>query len=529
MTYRRRTESQWVGGTIGLVLLTFGVFWLLGVGLVKLIGGVSEGAGLLSETSRERQRSGTFLVLGCAVLGLVLGASSGDATATVLGLLAGSSMGMALAFAVAGGGATAAKIASGQVVLGEQPGTFGRKPFTIPRETRVRHLFVDGPTGAGKTTLLQNLVYQDALAPQHPGLLVIDVKDNLVGELAALLPPDRAADVLLFDPADTASPPAFNPLADVPAEGRTLAAAELLTALKRLHEDTWGPRLEHVLRMVLLTLLETPDATMLDIVRLLSDSQYRAWAVQHVSNFSVCQFWTQEFPAIVGVRESLTNVLSIVNKLGVLSYPEVRNVLGQTRRGLDLREAMDSGKIVLAHLPQGVLGEDASHFLAALLVGKLQLAAQSRVNLPSGQRRPFYAFIDEFQNYQTSAMDKLITEGRSMQVGLVAACQFPEQLPRELRLSIERNCAYALHCRLNEGRHLLEAVKLQEPNARDAQVFLAPLPPPAQRNTGQVRTVRARSRARLSRPRQEVELEIRRIQSGQFAPAVVGGSPRIRF
>jgi hypothetical protein len=379
--------------------------------------------------------------------------------------------------------------------------------------------------------VLKHLVWQDVEAPGNPGLLCIDVKDDLILDIAAQVSAKRRAEVLLFDPADAAFPPAFNPLAGVPPEGRTLAAAETLSALKRLYGDFWGPRLEHVLRAVLLTLLETPEATLLDIVRLLTDAGYRTWAVQHVTNFTVRTFWDEEFTAIVGSRGSLANVESILNKLGVLAYPEVRNVLGQTRRGLDLRAAMDAGQVVLAHLPQGVLGEDASHFLAALLVGKVQLAAQSRVTTPSAHRRPFYLYADEFQNYETSALTKLITEGRSMGVGLVAACQFPEQLPAHLRLAVERNCAHALHCRVRDGRYAIDVVKLQERDSGDAVLQVRAAPPRRRQGTQQLAAIRARSHALLARPRIEVEWSIaqrmtRRATSSEMDGRQTSGSQR---
>ena len=154
-----------------------------------------------------------------------------------------------------------------------------------------------GATGAGKSTVIKNLVLQDVAAPQRPGLLCIDLKDDLVLDIAANLPQGRLQDAILFDPSDSLFPPAFNPLADVPPERRTLTAAELLSALKRLHSEAWGPRLEHVLRHTLLTLLETPGSTLLDISRILTDSDYREWASAHSTNFAVQQFWEREFPA----------------------------------------------------------------------------------------------------------------------------------------------------------------------------------------------------------------------------------------
>jgi hypothetical protein len=181
--------------------------------------------------------------------------------------------------------------------------------------------------------------------------------------------------------------------------------------------------------------------------------------------------------------------------------------------------AMDQGQIVLAHLPQGILGEDIAHFFAALLVGKVQLAAQRRARLAHGARKTFYVFADEFQNYDTSAFTKLITEGRSMEVGLVCACQFREQLPSELRLAVEKNCAFALQCRYEYGRHVIEVIRLQEPNAPDAATLLKALPPPPVTQQEQRRFVRESSRAALARPRRVIETAIAARMHAKSAPA----------
>jgi hypothetical protein len=440
----------------------------------------------------------------------------------VAGLLVGAIFGGVAGYATLSRGLADAEAAGGAIELGHRSGVMGAPTaHTIPRASRVRHLAVFGPTGSGKSTVMKNIVLQDAAAPMRPGLLCIDIKDDFALSLMDYLPAERAGDILLFDPSDTEHPPAFNPLGDIAPDERTLATAELLGALKRLCGESWGPRLEHVLRHILLTLVETPDATMLDIGRLLTDAAYRDWAVGHVTNFSVRTFWQREFQSIVGTKGSLANVESLLNKLSVFSYPEVRNVVGQTNRGLDLSHAMDRGQIVLAHLPQGILGEDIAHFFAALLVGKVQLAAQRRARLAHGARKTFYVFADEFQNYDTSAFTKLITEGRSMAVGLVCACQFREQLPAELRLAVEKNCAYALQCRYQAGRHVIEVIRLQEPNAPDASTLLHALPPPTPTQQQQSVVVRERSRAALSRPRAVVEAAIAaRMQPGESGPSV---------
>lgn len=468
-------------------------------------------------------RSIAIIVLSAVLLALIFAVIAGGSAAwagAALGVVSGGLAGRALLEQ----GRAQAWAAEGGVTFGRDQGRLGlARPHVVSRASRVRHLAVYGATGAGKSTVLTNLALQDAAAPSRPGLMVVDVKDDLVTTIARALPAHRLDDVLLFDPADTAFPPAFNPLAEVPPEGRTLAAAETLAALKRLYADSWGPRLEHVLRMTLLTLLETPEATLLDIARLLTDPDYRMHATEHVTNESVRAFWAREFPAIAGARGSLANVESILNKLGVFAYPEVRNVLGQTRRGLDLRAAMESGGIVLVNLPQGVLGEDAAMFLASLLVGKAQLAAQSRVTQAAQQRRPFYLFVDEFQNYATSAFDKLVTEGRSMAVGVVAACQYREQLDVRLRLTLERNCARALECRLVAGKHVITVIKLQEPEAVDAATLVQPLPPARMRGGDQLTAIRTRSRARLARPREEVEAAIAARYAGTAGRTARGG------
>jgi hypothetical protein len=399
------------------------------------------------------------------------------------------------------------------VQFGHHAGFWGGRgsAFQVPYATRLRHLVVHGPTGSGKSYTLRQLVLQDTTGGF--GCVLVDIKDTMCLEMAALLPKERVGDALLFDPTDTEFPPAFNPLAEVTPGERTIAAAEMLSALRRLFgEDGWGPRLEYILRFCLLTLLETPEATLLDIRRLLTDEEFRSWAVGQLDNFSVCEFWEQEWPSIAK-GGSTANVASILNKLGVFSYPEVRNVLGQARRGLDIDAAVKNGAIVLVHLPQGVLGEDASSFLAALLVGRVQLAAQRRVRLPEHQRIPFFLFADEFQNYKTSAFDKLITEGRSMGVGVVAACQYAEQLDRPLRLALEKNCAYQLTCKYYQGVRQVEVFDLQAPEPQTGwpdyrRVTLLPLRPPARTHPAQLGVIRTQSRQRLGHPRADVEREI---------------------
>jgi DNA helicase HerA-like ATPase len=400
-------------------------------------------------------------------------------------------------------------LVSATLVLGRQRSCLTWAQYKVPAALQLLHVAVFGPTGSGKSTQLVNLASQNATFAHRPGCLVVDLKDTLADDVALRLPPHRESDVLFFDLADRQFPPAFNPLANVPEESRTLAASELVSAFKRLWGDSWGPRIEHVLRNAALTLLETPDATLLDIIRLLTDEAYRTWASRRVSNFSVQHFWEREFGSIVGTRGSVANVESILNKLSILSYPEIRNVLGQTRRGLDVGRAMQDGKLLLAHVPQGVLGEDASSFIASLLVAHVQLAAQRRVRLPPAQRRPFLLFADECQNYDISSFQKLITEGRSMGVGVIAACQFEEQLSLALRQTIAHNCVLKLVCSAATGTHTVEVIYLQRDPKPAVPLVLQAVPAARRPNPEQVQFMRARSRTVLARPRAEVEADIR--------------------
>lgn len=399
-------------------------------------------------------------------------------------------------------------------------GLYNRRPYLVPFPVLLRHAVIYGATGAGKSTFAINLAYQIAALPARHALALLDLKDSFCADFARVLPESRVDDCLFFDVADTAFPPAFNPLHAVSEAERTLCASELVSCLKRLFDDAWGPRLEYVLLMVLLTLLETPDATLLDITRILTEERYRTWAVAHISNFSVRQFWTSQFEAIVGRNGSTANVQSILNKLGVFSFPQVRNVIGQTSRGLDPRACMDRGTIVLINVPQGIVGESASNFLLALISSKFQLAAQSRVNLPSHARRPTVLVCDEFQNYTTASFDKAITEGRSMGLGIAALCQYPKQLSSALQQALGANCAYQLVCerRERDGRHFVAITPLRERDPATGQppTFQADaLPPLPHPDPARLARIRDRSRRLLARPRDAVEAEIHsRMQAG---------------
>ena len=408
------------------------------------------------------------------------------------------------------------------LVLGQvSEGPFAiARPFTVTPAERVRHLVCCGATGSGKSTLIRNLVLQD-LRHGH-GLCVIDPKDDLVDGILPHIPEARIDDVILFDITDRERPLSLNPLAGIAPAGRSLAAGELISVFRRYFGDAWGARLEHVLRNVILALLEVPGASLADVPRLLLDSTYRDWALQQVTNQAVREFFVIEFEQVLRRRSDA--IEPILNKVGPwLSYPELRLIVGQSESSFDMRQVMDQGKVLLVRIPQGAFGEDISNLLGSLLVAKLQLAAQSRVDLPAAARRPFYLYVDEFQNFATSSFAKIASESRAFRLGICAANQYPEQLPRDLQLALRRNAATFVQATYRRGRYLLEVTRQEDLGDEEPPVFLVTPPQPLGEGDRQLaQRVRTHSRRRYG-----LSLE-RQAQPGRGQQSGVGtGSRRL--
>jgi len=355
---------------------------------------------------------------------------------------------------------------------------FVSRPYSVTPGERLKHVVCTGATGSGKSTLIRNMVLQDLKA--GAGVCVIDPKDDLVDDLLPHIPPSRIDDVILFDATDRERPLGLNALANVALEQRSLAAAELIAVFRRYFADSWGPRLEHIFRHVVLALLDMPGATLLDIPRLLLNPRYAAGVLRHVTNPAVRDFFAQEFKDLAGSESRrLTAFGPILNKIGPwLAYPELRNIIGQPRSSFDLREVMDEGKVLFVRIPQGALGEDTSNLLGALIVAKVQLAAQSRVDTPAGARRPFYLYVDEFQNFATTSFAKIVTEARAFGLGLVCANQFPGQLTRDLQLAMTNNAGTFVQTFYQQGRFVAEVVRREDIRTKVASAFVVRTPPP---------------------------------------------------
>jgi hypothetical protein len=309
-------------------------------------------------------------------------------------------------------------------------------PFGMPRTDRGRHLYILGQTGVGKSGLLELLTISDIHSPY--GFAVIDPHGDYALSILRRIPAERAQDVVYFNPADTEFPIAFNPMEVTDPKLRSHTASELIGVLKRMFES-WGPRLEYILRYSLLALLEYPEATMLDITRILTDKPFRKEVMTYVNDPVVRNFWEVEF-ATWNDKFAAEAVAPVLNKVGAFTAnPLVRNIIGQSKSSFNIRQIMDESKILIVNLNRGLVGEDNAALLGALLVTKIQLASMSRADLSVEQRIPFYLYVDEFQHFATDSFATILSEARKYALNLTVANQYIAQMSQEVRDAVFGN------------------------------------------------------------------------------------------
>jgi energy-coupling factor transporter ATP-binding protein EcfA2 len=302
---------------------------------------------------------------------------------------------------------------------------------------RNAHIYVLGKTGTGKSTLLETLARQDLA--HGGGFALLDPHGDLVERVLAAVPPDRRQSLIYMNVPDAAHPLGFNPLEAVPPEKRALAASGLLDVFKKLWADSWGPRLEHILRNALLVLFDQPQATLADILRLLDDRDFRRHVAERTPNAQVRRFWLTEFERYPA-RFRAEAIAPVQNKVGAfLANPLLNRILTQPTSTFDLRAVMDEGKVLLVNLAKGKLGEDTAALLGSLLVSRIGLAALSRADLPESTRRDFFVYLDEFQSFSTLSLATMLPELRKYHVGLVLAHQHLAQLDPLVRGAILGN------------------------------------------------------------------------------------------
>jgi Type IV secretion-system coupling protein DNA-binding domain len=322
-------------------------------------------------------------------------------------------------------------------ILGRTQFRERRQLFGIRRDDRRRHLLIVGKTGMGKTTLLRQLLQSDVEAGR--GIALLDPHGDLAEAVAAAIPRHRTNDVILFDAGDRGHPLSFNLMADCHPDQRSLVASGIVSAFKKIYGDSWGPRLEHVLRNALLALLEHPGTSLLSVSRLLGDAHYRAALVGRIADPVVRTFWQREFAS--WRPQYMTEAIAPVqNKIGqFLSHPVLRAILGQADSSLDLRRVLDEGKVLIVNLSKGRIGEDGSQLLGALLVTGLQLASMSRSDVSEERRRDFYLYVDEFQNFATESFATVLSEARKYRLNCILSHQYLGQLDEPIANAVFGN------------------------------------------------------------------------------------------
>jgi type IV secretory pathway TraG/TraD family ATPase VirD4 len=313
-------------------------------------------------------------------------------------------------------------------------------------EDRFSHLYILGKTGTGKSTLLENMALQDL--EYGNGFALIDPHGELAGRIAARVPQSRRTDVLYLDAGNPSQPYGYNPLRHVREDRIALAASGFLEVFKKMWPDAWGVRMEHILRNILMALLERPDSTMQDIVRVITDQKFRLQLAKLVRNESVKRFFEKEYGGFsIGYRSDGT--APIQNKVGAfLTDPVLNRIVTASDQELHLRRIMDQGKVLLVNLAKGRIGEDSSSLLGGLLVTAIGLAAFSRADVSQDKRRAFFVYVDEFQNFTTLAVANMLSELRKYRVGFSIAHQYLHQLEPDIRHAILGNVGTVISFRV---------------------------------------------------------------------------------
>ncbi|MBC7766804.1 type IV secretion system DNA-binding domain-containing protein [Arenimonas sp.] len=308
--------------------------------------------------------------------------------------------------------------------------------FGIYKEDRLRHMYVIGKTGMGKSTLLENMAIQDI--QNGEGMAYLDPHGTTAEKLLEFVPEHRIKDVIYFAPFDMEYPIALNVLEDT-AEGdessqsirSQFIVSGLMSTFKKIWKDQWSARMEYILNYTLLALLEIPEATLLDVNRMLSDKIFRKDVIDRLKEPTVKAYWEKEFASMTDkmVAEA---VPAIQNKVGqFISNALIRNIIGQTKSSFDFRKAMDEKKIIIFNLSIGRIGEDAVNLLGSLFVTKIYLAAMSRADISERDMKEmpnFYLYVDEFQNFINDSFAQILSQARKYKLGLIVAHQYVKQM-----------------------------------------------------------------------------------------------------
>ena len=399
--------------------------------------------------------------------------------------------------------------------------------FGMYRSDRGRHAYIIGQTGTGKSGLLELFALSDIYHKQ--GYAIIDPHGDFAANNLKFIPASRIKDVVYFNPSDTAHPIGFNPMEVTNPNMKNNISSEIIGVLKRMFGESWGPRLEYILRYTILALLDYPNSTLLDIAPMLTDKKFRKKVVENCEDAVVRQFWNVEFASWTEKFASEA-IAPVLNKVGAFTAnPIIRNIVGQPRSTFNVRKIMDEGKILVVNLSKGLIGEDNAAILGSFIVTKVQLAAMSRSDIPSIEdRRPFYLYVDEFQNFATDSFATILSEARKYGLNLVVANQYVSQMTDTVRAAVFGNVGTTICFRISPedapqlakqftpqftpedimemaNRHFIISMVIHGEKAPAFSATTLTLPPVQTDFSSQI--VES-SRLHFTRPREEVEEEI---------------------
>src|SRR3989339_849629 len=298
--------------------------------------------------------------------------------------------------------------------------------FGIQTKDRRQHVYVIGKTGTGKTTLIKNMVLQDIR--NGSGVGIIDPHGEFVEDVLEHIPAERTNDVVYFNPVDAEYPIGFNVLEVPDMKYKHLVVSDLLGIFTKIWANVWSARMEYILQNCIMALLDTPGTTLLGVPRLLVDKDYRQKIVSNVKDPVVRSFWVHEYETW---RDQFRNeaIVPIQNKVNqFLNTSFIRNIIGQPTSSLNVSQIMNEGKILLVNVSKGKVGEDNSALLGAMIITKVQLAAMERVRIAEEERKDFYLYVDEFQNFATDSFASILSEARKYRLNLILTHQYIQQL-----------------------------------------------------------------------------------------------------